>query len=101
MREVILKSEFGTLTALGAAARGQKIAVICRARFDAQKTAEAVWGEMSPAFKSQFKLKTHLRCIQHASGGVIEFCWLESNSQRRADDFDHVTLHATAKGDAA
>lgn len=72
--------------ALREAINGKKVAVICRARFDAKAKSKEFWQ----------KHCCHISGIAlcgmvieyRPSGGMIEFCWIDSHTGRRADDFD-------------
>lgn len=77
-------------TALVRASNGVKVAVICRAQFEAVETAKAIFTKMDVRQDSRFTLSRS--CIKHTSGGMVEFCWLASASDRRVDDFDAITL---------
>jgi len=68
------------------AREGRKTAIICRARFDAKAKSEAFYHKHCRGWDERFVLRGC--AIEHLSGGVIEFCWIESHTGRRADDFD-------------
>lgn len=72
--------------ALREAINGQRVAIICRARFDAKAKSKEFFERHCCHIPGTALCGMVIE--YRPSGGFVDFCWIDSHNGRRADDFD-------------